>query len=79
LKINFHKSEVFCFWEASQVIEIYVDIFSCPIKSIPMKYLGLPIDNKRLSKTQWGIEEKLEKKLEVWRRRFLSMGEDYPY
>jgi hypothetical protein len=63
LKIIFHKSEVlFCFREARNFKNLYADIFTCPIKMLPMKYLGVPID-KKLSRTQWVcIEERNLKK-----------------
>jgi hypothetical protein len=40
-----------------------------------MKYLGVPIDNKKLNKCLWAsTEEKVEKKLSLWKGRFLSLG-----
>jgi hypothetical protein len=40
-----------------------------------MKYLGVPIDNRKLSKNLWSpTEEKVEKKLTLWQGRFLSLG-----
>jgi hypothetical protein len=40
-----------------------------------MSYLGVPIDHKMLSNSQWAkIEEKFEKKLSVWQGRYLSLG-----
>lgn len=53
----------FCFGEANQVKELYSDIFTCPIGTLPMKYLGIPIDNKRLSNVHWSSTiDKLKKK-----------------
>jgi hypothetical protein len=70
-KINFHKSEVFCFGEAGNFENLYIDIFTCPIKTLPMKYLELSIDKKKLSRTQWvGIVEKLEKRLRHGKEKF---------
>jgi hypothetical protein len=75
LKINFHKSEVYCFGEANEVKELYANIFTCRISNLPMKYLGVPIDNRKLSKNLWSpTEEKVEKKLTLWQGRFLSLG-----
>jgi hypothetical protein len=75
LKINFHKSEVYCFGNANNNKEAYAEIFTCPIKKLPICYLGVPIDHKTLSKTQWAnTEEKFEKKLGVWQGRYLSLG-----
>jgi hypothetical protein len=64
LKINFHKSEVYCFGNANNNKEAYAEIFTCPIKNLPICYLGVPIDHKTLSKSQWAkTEEKFEKKI----------------
>jgi hypothetical protein len=53
LKINFHKSEVYCFGDAVNAKELYVDILTCPVKKLPIKYLGIPIYHKRLKSSQW--------------------------
>jgi hypothetical protein len=75
LKINFQKSEVYCFGNANNNKDAYAEIFTCPIKNLPMSYLGVPIDHKKLSNSQWAkIEEKFEKKLSVWQGRYLSLG-----
>jgi hypothetical protein len=40
-----------------------------------MKYLGIPIDCKKLSNTKWALtDEKMNKKLGMWKSRFLSIG-----
>jgi hypothetical protein len=40
-----------------------------------MKYLVIPIDCKKLGSPHWlASQEKLGKKLEMWKARFLSMG-----
>jgi hypothetical protein len=62
LKINFQKSEVYCFSNANNNKDAYAEIFTCPIKDLPMSYLGVPIDHKTLSISQWAkTEEKFEK------------------
>jgi hypothetical protein len=75
LKINFHKSEIFCLGEAKEYINLYADIFTCPVGSLPMKYLGVPIDNKKVSKSLLcPMLEKMDKRLAGWKGRFLSLG-----
>ena len=75
LKINFHKSEIFCLGKAVERGHYYADIFTCPHSCLPMKYLGVPIDNKKLCKSLWSpIVEKIESKLGSWQGRFLSLG-----
>jgi hypothetical protein len=62
LKINFHKSEIFCLGEAADKERWYADIFTCPYNCLPMKYLGVPIDDKKLCKSLWlPTVEKVEK------------------
>jgi hypothetical protein len=40
LKINFHKSELFCFGETKDRGKEYVELFGCVQGSFPFKYLG---------------------------------------
>jgi hypothetical protein len=41
-----------------------------------MKYLGVPIDIKKMCKSLWSpIVEKIESKLGSWQGRFLSLGD----
>ena len=62
LKINFRKSEIFCLGEAADKESCYADIFTCPYNCLPMKYLGVPIDDKKLCKSLWlPTVEKVEK------------------
>jgi hypothetical protein len=71
LKINFHNSEIYCLGEAKEIKEVYVDILTCPIGNLSMKYLRVPIDNKKLNKNLWcSMEEKMEKRLVGWQARF---------
>ncbi len=50
LKINFNKSEVFCIGEAADKAEVFSQIFTCSVGVLPMKYLGIPLDQKRITK-----------------------------
>lgn len=71
LNINFHNSEIYCLGEAKEIEELYDDIFTCPIGNLPIKYIGVPIDNKKLNKNLWcSMEEKMEKRLASWQGRF---------
>jgi hypothetical protein len=47
LKINFHKSEIFCFGKAIEMEADYKTLFGCDIGSLPFKYLGIPIHFRR--------------------------------
>ena len=75
LKIIFHKSDIYCFGEALDKSQQYSDIFTCPVSCLPMKYLGILIDKKRLSNSlRKPVEDKFEKKKWGLARPFLSLG-----
>ena len=64
LKINFHKSELFCFGEAKEFEDHYMQLFGCNTGSFPIRYLGIPIHYRRLSNSDWlRVQERLEKRL----------------
>jgi hypothetical protein len=76
LKINFHKSEVFCFGHARDMQDEYKILFGCEIGSLPFRYLGIPIHFRRLSNSEWKpIEDRFEKKLCSWIGKLLSYGD----
>jgi hypothetical protein len=76
LKINFHKSELFCFGKAKDYQEDYKDIFGCTIGALPFKYLGIPIHFRKLTIKEWKIiEDRFEKKLASWIGKILSYGD----
>jgi hypothetical protein len=69
LKINFHKSEILCLGEARERSLSYSEIFTCPTAELPMKYLGTPVDEKKLAVSQWSpVQEKFAKK-NLWMER----------
>ena len=53
LKINFHKSEVFCFGKAGDLQDDYRHIFGCEVGAFPFKYLGIPIHYRKLLNKEW--------------------------
>jgi hypothetical protein len=64
LKINFHKSELFCYGEAKEMKGQYTELFGCDLGKYPFRYLRIPMQHKRISNADWKIiEEKIEKKL----------------
>ena len=75
LKVNFHKSEIFCFGEAQQCEAQYSQLFGCQSRNYPFKYLGIPMHHRKLSNGDWNIiEQRFEKKLSSWKGKHLSMG-----
>nr|ABA98327.2 transposon protein, putative, CACTA, En/Spm sub-class [Oryza sativa Japonica Group] len=75
LKINFHKSELYCFGEAQTVQDQYTNLFKCEVGSFPFRYLGIPIHHRRLRNLEWKeVIERLEKWLASWKGKLLSLG-----
>jgi hypothetical protein len=75
LKINFHKSELFCFGDAQNDASLYAEIFGCGQGQFPIMYLGIPIHYRRLTNAEWKIvEERLQLRLSSWKGKLLSLG-----
>jgi hypothetical protein len=76
LKINYHKSEVFCFGKALDEEQEYTNLFGCEAGSLPLRYLGIPIHYRKLKNSEWkSIEDRFEKKLHAWVGKLLSYGD----
>jgi len=54
LKINFHKSELFCFGKTKEKANDYVSLFGCKEGTMPFKYLVIPISHRKISKKRLG-------------------------
>jgi hypothetical protein len=75
LKINFHKSELFCFGETRDKTGESVQLFGCKEGKLPFRYLGIPMSPKRLSNKDWRVvEERFQKKLSSWKDKLLLSG-----
>jgi hypothetical protein len=73
LKINFHKSEIFCFGKAKDIEQEYRVLFGCDIGSLPFRYLGIPIHFRKLKNGEWKpVEDRFESKLNSWIGKLLS-------
>jgi hypothetical protein len=76
LKINFHKSELFCFGKTSEMEHQYKEIFGCASGSLPIRYLGIPIHHRVLRNSEWNpVENRFAAKLGCWRGKMLSYGD----
>jgi hypothetical protein len=76
LKINFHKSELFCFGKSKDMESDYKHLFGCEIGSLTFKYLGIPIHYRKLFNGEWKpVEDRFEKKLACWLGKLLSYGD----
>jgi hypothetical protein len=63
-KINFHKIEIFCFGQAKEFEDDYVELFGCDVGEYPFRYLGIPMHHRQLLNTEWSkVEEHFQKKL----------------
>ena len=75
LKINFHRSELFCFGEAKNQQSIYSQIFGCGMGTFPFRYLGILMHFRRVKNADWKeVEERFQKKLCAWKGKMLSVG-----
>jgi hypothetical protein len=75
LKINFHKSEIFCFGQAKESELQYKVLFGCQDILFPFRYLGISMHFRKLRNAEWkAIEERIEKKLSSWKGKHLSFG-----
>jgi hypothetical protein len=75
LKINYHKSEIFCFGRANKHEAFYSQLFGCEMGKFPFRYLGLPMHTRKLSNKDWvEIEKRIESKLSGWKGKMLSIG-----
>ena len=53
LKINFNKGEVIGIRIGKQRVELFEETFTCAKGELPLKYLGIPLDEKRLKNSDW--------------------------
>jgi hypothetical protein len=75
LKINFHKSELYCFGEGQDHAQLYVELFGCNQGEFPIRYLGISIHFRRLTNAEWKpVEERLQLRLSSWKGTLLSIG-----
>ena len=70
LKINFHKSEMFCYGEARELERGYSQIFGCDMGTLPFKHSGRPMHHRKLRNSDWKtVEERFQKKIEWMERK----------
>jgi hypothetical protein len=74
MRINFHKSEIVPFNLDERRIHMISLLFGCPIGSLPMKYLGVPLHVDRLRREDiQSVVDKIVKKIAGWRGRLLPL------
>ena len=74
LKVNLDKSELI----PTEIVDYAHDLareFGCKLGSLPSTYLGLPLGAPFRHVAVWdGVEERLHKRLALWKRYYLSKG-----
>lgn len=75
MRINFHKSELVPVNLEPDLAHRLAHVFSCPLGSFPIKYLGAPLhfDSLRREDIQ-PLIDKILKKIAGWRGRLLSLA-----
>lgn len=75
LKINSGKSSLIHLGQKNEDNNIYANIFNSKMEPFPIKYLGLPLRNKKLKKDDWfKVIDKVEYILNSWKSKHLSLG-----
>jgi hypothetical protein len=65
LKTNYHKSELFYFWEAKDHELQYEQLFGCKKGSYQFRYIGFPMHFKKLYNSDWKMIEENREKIEL--------------
>jgi hypothetical protein len=76
MRINYHKSELVPLNLSEEQVHLAAHIFSCPIGSFPIKYLGVPLhfDNLKREDLQ-PLVDMIMNKIASWRGKLLSQAE----
>jgi hypothetical protein len=75
LKINYEKSEVFFLGCSAEEQKRVAEMFNCNNGSLPLKYLGIMVDNKHMSASDLSyVHLNVEKRIPTWQRVGLSSG-----
>ncbi|RVW55706.1 LINE-1 retrotransposable element ORF2 protein [Vitis vinifera] len=74
LRINLNKSEILPVGRVENA-ELLAAELGCKVGSLPSTYLGLPLGASHKSVMVWdGMEERMRKRLALWKRQFISKG-----
>lgn len=75
LKINFHKCEAILFGMEVDEKEKWANMLNCQLGELPIKYLGIPISDRKLNMGAFDpLVMKLRKRLDPWKGRYNSSG-----
>ena len=74
LSINLNKSEILPVGRVENV-EVLASELGCKVGTLPSTYLGLPLGAPHKSMVvRDGVEERMRKRLALWKRQFISKG-----
>ncbi|RVW41731.1 putative mitochondrial protein [Vitis vinifera] len=79
LRINLAKSEIIPVGEVEEILELAAEL-GCRVGSLPSHYLGLPLGVPNRATSMWdGVEERVRRRLALWKRLTSPKGEDHAY
>ena len=74
LRINLAKSELITVGEVEDIEDMAVEL-GCRVGDFSIKYLGLPLGAHHKALSMWdGVEERMRRRLDLWKRHYLSKG-----
>ncbi|RVW45179.1 putative ribonuclease H protein [Vitis vinifera] len=74
LRMNLAKSEIIPVGEVEEIQELAVEL-GCRVGSLPSHYLGLPLGVPNRASSMWdGVEERIRRRLALWKRQYISKG-----
>jgi hypothetical protein len=75
IRVNFHKSELFPINLDLEDTHRFAHIFSCPVGSFPLKYLGVPLHfEEQFRDDIQPLVDKILKRIAGWRGQLLSLA-----
>ena len=74
LRINLNKSEIIPVGRITDVAILSMEL-GCKVGPLPSSYLGLPLGAPHNLIAAWdGIDERFTKRLNLWKRQYISKG-----
>ena len=74
LRVNLDKCDLILVGRVENVEELTRE-FGCKFSMPPSSYLGLPLGARFKDVAVWdGVEERLRKRLSIWKRQYISNG-----
>ncbi|RVW15175.1 LINE-1 reverse transcriptase-like [Vitis vinifera] len=74
LRMNLAKSEIIPVGKVEEILELAAEL-GCRVGSLPSQYLGLPLGVPNRASSMWdGVEERVRRRLALWKRQYISKG-----